>query len=131
MENFRAGVQYNDWSGTVAADDDDQSDLEAHLKGEGLIEQGDFLIGASLWVGENCGGRLGATYVRAFLYPKSGGARATVESALAASNGPIQVRVVDLELTPEQFIGLFKRFELVLTRRGLDLAGREYQALDD
>jgi hypothetical protein len=40
---------------------------------------------------------------------------------------PIRVRRVDVELTLEEFFSLFKRFNVVLSRRGLSLIDREYQ----
>jgi hypothetical protein len=39
---------------------------------------------------------------------------------------PIPAKKVELEVTVEQFLKLFRRFNVVLTSRGLDLEGRTY-----
>jgi hypothetical protein len=38
---------------------------------------------------------------------------------------PLPLRQIEVELTHEQFVSLFKRFSVLLTRRGLNLSGRE------
>jgi hypothetical protein len=54
-----------------------------------------------------------------------------VPRLLAASQGgPIPVKRVEVELTLEAFMGLFKRFSVVLTKKGLDLDGRTYTSND-
>jgi hypothetical protein len=54
-----------------------------------------------------------------------------VPRLLAASQGgPIPVKRVEVELTLEEFMGLFKRFSVVLTKKGLDLDGRTYTSND-
>jgi hypothetical protein len=125
MTSFRASVQYNDWRGTAAADNADPLSLHKCLESKGLIQPGEFLIAASLWMGENHGGRIGSVSVEAFLYAGRD-TFDTVKSALDAHVGPIPVRVADLKLTIEEFIGLFKRFDVMLTRKGLSLEGRDY-----
>jgi succinate dehydrogenase/fumarate reductase flavoprotein subunit len=128
MATFRASVQYNDWGGTAAADDADPSSLRKYLEDKGLIKAGEFLIAAELFVGESHGGRLGSVSVQAFLYSGQG-TFDTVAQALKAQSGPIPVRVVDIELEIEQFVALFKRFEVTLTRKGLNLEGRDYKKM--
>lgn len=127
MNTFKASVQYGDWKGTAAADDADQVGLRKYLENHGLIQAGEFLIATSMWVGENHG-KLGSVHVRAYLYTK-GEDFDTVKAALDATTGPISVRVVDIDLAIEEFIILFKRFDLVITHRGLDLTGREFKPL--
>jgi len=39
---------------------------------------------------------------------------------------PVPVRVVDVPLTLEKFVALFKRFNVMLTWHGLKLEDREY-----
>lgn len=125
MSEFTVLVQYNDWKGASAADDADSISLSRYLKNEGLINEGEFLIAASLWVGENHGGKLGVVGVRAFLYAKESTFE-DVKSALNAEQGPIPVRVVEVELTLDEYVGLFKRFAVILTRKDLNIEGREY-----
>jgi hypothetical protein len=127
--NFRASVQYDDWEGTSAADDADAISLHKYLQDKRLIRADEFPIATSLRVGENQGGKLGMVNARAFLFagPTTFD---TVKDALVGHAGPIPVRVVYLELTLEEFIRLFKRFEVMLTRKGVDLEGREYTQAD-
>ena len=119
MESFKASVQYRDWEGTAAADDADPSLLKEYLQDKGLINPNEFLIAASLYVSE------GFTNVRAFVFPEAHDFE-SVKNALAAIARPIPVREVNVKLTPEEFIGLFKRFHVMLTRHGLQLEGRDY-----
>lgn len=125
MNKFKASVQYGDWQGTAAADNADRVSLWKYLEDHHLIQTGEFLIATSMWVGENHG-KLGSVFVRAYVYTK-GNDFDTVKAALDATSGPIPVREIDLELTIEEFIILFKRFDLMLTRSGLDLTGREFK----
>jgi len=127
MTQFKASVQYGDFKGTAAADNaDGDHGLNDFIKGKGLIQDGEFLIAASLWVGDSAGGKLGHTYIHAHLFNHGESNHDTVKAALDAMDGPIPVRAVDVEVTPEQFISFFKRFSVVLTRPSLHLDGREY-----
>lgn len=130
-ETFRASVQYGDWTGTVSADNADKSDLYHLLVSKSLIDKdNEFLLGATLWIGENHGGKIQAPYVAAIVTPLDN-THDNLQEKLEAHGGPIPVRRVELELTIEEFIGLFKRFAVVLTTRGLDLEDRQYQWQDE
>lgn len=58
MDKFKASVQYGDWQGTAAADDDDGETLSKYLEATGLLTENQCLIASSVWVGENRDGRL-------------------------------------------------------------------------
>jgi hypothetical protein len=125
-DTFRAAVQYGDWEGTASADNADQQDLRNLLINKKLIDgDQEFLIGATLWIGENHGGKVQAPFLRAILV--KGREFDRIKPQLEAQRDPIPVRSVDLELTLVEFLGLFKRFSVVLTNRGLGLTNREYQ----
>jgi hypothetical protein len=65
-DTFRAGVQYGDWTGTSAADNADQNDLHMLLTAKKLLDPDkEFLLGSSLWIRENHGGKVQAPYVSA------------------------------------------------------------------
>jgi hypothetical protein len=131
MTQFKASVQYGDFKGTAAADNaDGEHDLNHFLKGKGMIQDGEFLVAASMWVGESSGGKLGRSYVKAYLYDKGDSNHDTVKAAIDATEGPISVRAVDIEVTPEQFISFFKRLEVFLTRPSLNLDGRELTTVE-
>lgn len=124
METFNASAQYNDWKGTAAAADDaDSLALQKHLESKGLIQPGEFLIATSLWVGE------GSVFAHVYLFKGSESAKDT-KKALASLNGAIPVREITLPLKLAEFLGLFKRFNVMLTWNGLNLSGREYYATE-
>jgi hypothetical protein len=123
---FKAGVQYGDWEGTGAADDGDEKSVERYLRDKGLISEAEFLVATSLRVGENHHGSIGSVHVSAFIYT---GAEPVekVAAAIHAAAGPIPVREVELNLKLPEFVGLFKRFNVVFTWKHLELEGREYE----
>lgn len=124
MSQFKASVQYQDFDGTAAADNADQADLHSFLQAKGLLQGAEFLIAASLWIGENKDGKIGMVNISAHLFQN--GDYDTTLAALAATPDPIPVRTVRLEVSLEEYIGFFKRFAVVLTRRGMNIGGREY-----
>ncbi|MFZ6682217.1 hypothetical protein [Undibacterium sp. Tian12W] len=68
MSKFKASVQYQDFEGTAAADNADQTDLQTFLQAKGLTHGAEFLIAASLWIGENHAGKLGMVNITAHLF---------------------------------------------------------------
>lgn len=127
---FQASVQYGDWEGTAAADDADHGAFEKYMRGQGLLQSGEWVLATSLWIGENQGGKLGYISVRAFVYSKADTMDNLVE-VLNRLNGPIPCRTVDIKLGLEEFLVLYKRFAVMLTRRGLGLGGREFDVPAD
>jgi dsDNA-binding SOS-regulon protein len=125
MESFTASAQYDDWEGMVAADDAMDS-MRKHLQHEGMInEDNEFLVAVSFWLHEHSSLRL-----RAFVFHKSPSSRSVTEE-LAAVKGPIPVREVTVDLTPEEFLCRFTIFHLILTRRVHGLMGRDYFVVED
>src|SRR6266851_1899817 len=123
MESFKASVQYGDWEGTAAADDA-HKDLREYLEGKKLINPNEFVIAASFSVDK------GFTNVRVFAF-QGGRDFESVKHALDATKGPIPVRDVNVKLTAEEFIGLFKRFDVILTWKGFELEGRNYSVIEN
>jgi hypothetical protein len=131
MDTFKASVQYNDFKGTAAADNaSDNYDLQSFLKGKGLMHDSEFLIASTLLIGESNAGKMGGTHVKAYLYDKADNNHDTVKAALDATTDPIQVRAVTVEVTAEQFICFFKRFNVMLTRPSLNIDGREFTEIE-
>jgi hypothetical protein len=131
MSTFTAGVQYGDWSGTVAADDTDHGSgkrIEDFVK----KEDDEFLLAAQLYVGEPHDKSLAEPYIHAYLlkgvenYEE---AEAKLEE-LKADGEPIPVREVTIRISLKEFLALFKRFSVVLTWRGLPLKDREYDVTE-
>lgn len=83
-----------------------------------------------MWVGENHSGQVREPWVEALIMDKASDFD-TLEAWLKAHPGPLPVRTVRIRMSVIEFIALFKRFSVMLTRRGLGLVGREYQHDDD
>lgn len=126
MGTFKAGVQYDDWKGTAAADDLDRGSLRTILIDRGLIDEGDFPIAVEVWVGENGGGEPKPPVISVFVAEGMRGAD-TAKEFLERSADPLDLKKVELELSLTEFFGLFKRFSIVIGRRGLAIEDREYR----
>lgn len=124
MGTLRAGVQYDDWRGTSAADNTDKADMLNYLQGKGLIQSGEFLVGVDVWIGENHGGPSIDASVTVLL--ATGNGYDTVRERLDAESDPLQLRKVEFDIPLADLFGLFKRFNIVITRKGLGLEDRSY-----
>jgi hypothetical protein len=127
MPKLKANVQYGDFEGTAAADDGHDQSIHNFLREKGVVSKDDFLVGVEIWVGENHGGPSKPPTIRALIAPA--GDFDTFKSNLDRQE-ELRLREVEIELSFEDFFGLFKRFSIVLTKRGLDLMGREYEAIE-
>jgi hypothetical protein len=122
MERFKAQIKYKDWRGTAAADETSPYTMETYLRSRGSIEDNEFLIAITVNViGE-------FTNVTAFVFQRP--ELESVKEAVAAIKGPIPVRRVQFGLALEDFVRLFKSFEVVLTWQGFKLEGREYSVTE-
>ncbi len=96
---------------------------------KGQLGDNEFLVGIDIYSGENHGGKVGDPYVTAIV----------VEGSNSFDNVAQQLKSQDIakvvnrriELSNEEFLGLFKRLNVVLTRKGLDLTSREYEAPEE
>jgi hypothetical protein len=122
---FRAGVQYDDWRGTAAADNAFDLGISKLLENRGLAKAGEFVVAVEVWVGENHGGPSGPPSVTAFLATANG--YDNVKEKLTAEPDPLNLRRVTLALTFEEFFGLFKRFNVVISLKGLELDDRSFR----
>ena len=115
-EIFDGSVQYNDWKGTAAADNNFGATILKILSDQKLIAAGEILIGVSLYTGEN-----GFISISAYLTDAAG---AETKKDLDANQIPT-VKKVDVDnLSVEQFLSTFKRFNVVMSRKGMNLIGR-------
>src|SRR3546814_14181109 len=112
MDTFNAGVQYNDFKGTVAADISDNVALADYLVSLGKAESDERVVGFRIASGENRGTPVTDVSLVAYLLRS-----ADFEPAPAA------VRAVEVRVTPGEALAFFKRFDLVATRRGVDFSG--------
>ena len=122
--SFKAGVQYGDFEGSAAADRADKNDLGDYLRSNGLMQDGEFLVAVELWVGESHGGKVAQPSISALVVdaPDYDGA---VRDVL--NTDPVPVRKIDLPISLDQFLSLFKRFAVTLTIRGGDLSSKDYR----
>jgi hypothetical protein len=118
-DNFKAGVQYNDWTGSVAADDDDQKALSNYVDQHNLKHENEFLVGFKLYVGEH-----GEPTLTLLFLPIIGFDNA--QQKLDESQETVDVRSVDIEISSKDFFDLFKRFQLCLSKRSI-FEGRLYR----
>jgi len=122
-ETFDAAVQYNDWQGTAAADNNFGETIQKILLDRKLKTDNEVLIGISLYTGEN-----GFVSISAYLVDV-----ADAESAkkyLDMDQIPT-VKKVDVDnLSVEEFLSTFKRFNVAMSLKGLNLMGREIEIND-
>lgn len=121
--NFHASVQYGDFDGTSAADRADRSDADDWLLSKGLKTKDEFLLGIELFAGESHGVHKDPVYVHFLL--TTAGDYDTVKAMVDSTPSPIPVRRVDIQMPLLEFFGLFKRFSITLSPRGM-LEGKDY-----
>ncbi|MGD0903149.1 MAG: hypothetical protein ABR924_09430 [Terracidiphilus sp.] len=124
MEFFKASTQHcdSDWSGTAAADIDGITAVEDHIVKIGQKFAGS-LIAISATVVEKHNGSCGNVNVRAFFH--EGQDYDSIKHELEVTDGPIRVSENRFTMTLEEFFGLFKDSEIVLTLPGLGLEDRQ------
>jgi hypothetical protein len=125
MKVFKASVQYNDLKGSAAADRADMTDAAKWLKDNGHITN-EYVVGISMWVGENKGIYRDPVSVK-FLVSSLNGYD-NIPEMLQASNDPIKVREIRIDMNIADFFTLFKRFEITLSNDGI-IEGRTYAAI--
>lgn len=123
METFTASVQYNDVKGSAAADWADQENARKWLKDNNLINDDEFVVGVSMWAGENHGKHDDPVFVKFFVTDLQG--HPDLPSFLAASGDLIEARKIRVDMNLVDFFGLFKRLELTLSS-GAMLEGKSY-----
>ena len=122
-EAFKAAVQYGDFSGTSAADGADKGDVSDWLKKKGLVQEGEFLVGITLYAGENHGKHEDPVYVEFLLATNTD--HDNFQAMLDSHSGPVVVRRLKQQMPLAEFFGLFKRFSVYVSAHGM-LEGREY-----
>ena len=114
MNTFNAGVQYDDFKGTVAADISDNVGLTNFLVSRGKAEENERVVGFRIASGENRGTPVTEVSLVAYLLRS-----AEFEPA------PTAVRAVEVYLTPGEALAFFKRFDLVAMQRGVDFTNTQ------
>lgn len=123
-DTFKASVQYNDLTGTAAADRADMEDAHHWLQSQGLIKDGEFLVGVEIYFADAMAAEGEEVHLSAsFILVQAD----TFEAAAKGmqQNEVIPARKVSHEFAPSEFLSLFKRFNVTLSSGG-ELEGREY-----
>lgn len=118
MTHFSAHVQYDDWKGTAAADDADARAIRQYLRENGFLSDGEFLVGFEIYSGES------HFAARAFIL-EAGDYEGAVKEI--TQREPVDTIIRELPLDRDQFFDLFKRFNIVMTQKGLDLDSKDYR----
>lgn len=121
QESFQAGVHYNDWMGTFAADDEHMKGLADLFKSKGLLKQGEFIVGLQVNLEPQASGK--TLNVTALLAKVVGFDNLTT---MLQTGEPLQVRKVSETMASHEFFGSFKQLEICFSRKGL-LDGKEIQ----
>lgn len=117
QENFHASVQYGDFKGTAAADRRDQNSISQYLEKEGLINQGEFLVGIEAYASELSGKPQVTDISVTALVTKYEGYD-DVQAAVDSGN-PLKVRKIQFDLSLVDFFSLFKRFQISISSHGM------------
>ena len=121
-ETFFASVKYGDLKGTAEADVADNVPPSKWLRQRGFLEDGEFVVGIVVSVGENHGAYRDPMAVE-FLIAR--GQHDSVQAEIN-SGSPLPVRSVAMDLPIGEFLGLFKRFSVSLSPHGM-LEGRPFE----
>ncbi|MFY4545113.1 hypothetical protein [Escherichia coli] len=102
-EYFKAAAQYDDWEGSVAADELEKKNFSDFLRVKGVLKQGEVVKGISLYSGEH---------------------RFDVEAYIADDKNVL--RKEDIQITLEEFFKTFNRFSITISRKG-EFEGQEIE----
>ncbi|NVJ62198.1 MAG: hypothetical protein HWE27_17560 [Gammaproteobacteria bacterium] len=109
MEEFEASVQYNDFKGSVAADNADQVSATKWLMENGHLDiDTECVLGIEASVGEVHGQFNGQVSVSFFIGKQ-------IEQGDVREE-PIEVKRVSLSMAINEFIALFKRFNVCIAK---------------
>ncbi len=123
-QNFRAGTQYNDFVGTVAADRSDNLAFDDFLREKGLMLDNEHLVGFEIVFNENSGKAMPSPGIVAYL-GKGNGIDEVADQR--DRDGMIKLRTVEVfDLPLAEFFAYFKRLDIMFANAGLNLDGQEY-----
>jgi hypothetical protein len=126
-EVFQAGTQYGDWKGTAAADEPGADNAFDEL----FVATGKVDPDKEIMIGFTFSNYEGSIYLAGYFHrlpaENKSGWFPTLNEVFQRQDIPIEVKKVRVEITLEQFFKYFKRFNVVLVNRALDITGREYK----
>jgi hypothetical protein len=101
---MKAKTQYTDYSGTSAADESDHTTLDKLLESYGVKNDQYHAIGAEFYAGYD-------SYFSAHIYARDLNQSTKENDHIVKFEVPLQA---------PQFLSLFKRFNVIITRKGYD-----------
>jgi hypothetical protein len=111
---FEPSVQYQDFSGSIAADRGDRKTIDHWLDARSLLQQGELVCGISLSIGENHGEEV-VNPVSVSIYLAKASSIDSLCEHISFISGPLAVRRVETVMTFPEFLSLFKRLSLTLS----------------
>jgi hypothetical protein len=111
---FESSVQYQDFSGSIAADRGDREAIEHWLDARNLLQQGELVCGISLSIGENHGDEV-VNPVSVSIYLAKANSFDALCEQINFISGPLAVRRVETVMAFPEFLSLFKRLSLTLS----------------
>lgn len=123
-EIFSAGVQYNDYKGSVAADDADLTTLKSELRGLFGLDKSTIIAGIK--VVANYGGRTSdiENFEVIVYVPEYHDSEDKFNN-----NEEIAVKKYSKEISLKDFFKFFKRFQITLSSKG-DFENAKYQTIE-
>ena len=122
-DRFQASTQYGDMRGTAAADRADIGSLEVWLQGQGLVQEGESLVGVSLHANQLPASGEEFIQVSFLLVPTETNLSVRIPGEIEPPT--IVVRRVERQMATDQFFRFFKRLELTLSSHG-EFEGRTF-----
>ncbi|MDG2989375.1 hypothetical protein L3556_00290 [Candidatus Synechococcus calcipolaris G9] len=127
MAIFQASVQYGDLRGSAAADKVNSNCLNQWLENNGYITD-ELVVGISMLASENYGSHEDPVIIKFLVTDLQG--YESVPDMLRASDEPLQVREINVDMSIVDFLAFFSRFEITLSTLGL-IEGKEYHSDPD
>lgn len=121
-EIFKAHAQYDDWVGTVAVDDEDQTSVRRWLENNNIIKNKEFLIGVEMYFNNTNRGNVSVKFL---LLPVEHYELAY--KVIKESEEFINVRAVHKNFEINDFMSLFKRFSVSFSSFDDLLKNKEYR----
>ncbi|MCK7459940.1 hypothetical protein [Idiomarina aminovorans] len=120
---LKAGTQYGDNKGSAVADNHDKNDPTNFLREQKLADENEVVVAVDFFSGEVHQLEQNSDVHVTFYVAKSRGDFGNIKEELNQTN-TVRVRELRLDMSLQQFFGLFKRFSVTLSSSGL-LEGKE------
>jgi len=109
MNEFQAGVQYDDFKGSVAADIADNISIAEFLKKKDIARENERVVGYRVCFSENDGAEKDNPGIVVYL-----------SNSDNFEAKPKIVRAVEVDVTIAKLLSFFKRFDLVMTKKSMN-----------